>query len=273
MTSEAAVGRPKKGDIVWLDFDMEVEGVEGVFDTTRRETAEKSGLLDPQVVYKPVIALIGAGRLVPGLDDAIMNTEPGQEHRVQLDVDKAFGPRDPKLIEVVPAQEFKKAKVAAEVGKRITYKNRTATVQRAQGGRVWLDMNSSLAGKKVTYTFKVSKVAATPEEKAEAMVRMHYDPNQEFKVTYHEEENTVDVQPPAPALYDERWLMAKFRVVNDFIRHSDFDRVRFVEEFATKIPKEIEVPAAPEGEGKTASQPVGSSSRGRGVHEEAEKTA
>jgi len=228
---------------VWLDFDMEVEGLEGVFDTTRRATAEKTGIVDPNTQYKPVIALVGAGRLVPGLDEAIQTKPIGEEHRIELTPEQGFGQRDPKLIEVVPLQEFKKAKVDASPGKRITYKNRTATVQRAQGGRVWLDMNSPLAGKKVTYSFKVSKVATTPEEKAEAFVRMHYDPNQAFKVTYHEEENTVDIQPPAPALYDERWLMAKFRVVNDMIRHAEFDRVRFVEEFATKIPKEIEVPA------------------------------
>lgn len=250
-----------KGSVVWLDFDLRVEGLEGLFDTTSEARAKEAGIHEPGRSYGPVVAIVGGGRLVPGLDEALLQAKVGETNTANLSPEKAFGQRDPKLIEVVPSQHFKRAKVEPEVGKRVTYKDRAATITRLSAGRVWVDTNSLLAGKKCTFTYTVRKVAETPEERAEALVRMHYDPGQPFKVTYHEEEHSVDVQPPAAALYDERWLLAKFRIVNDFVRHSDLERVRFVEEFSTKVPRELlerekaqrEQPPAQEAEaGKTA---------------------
>lgn len=228
------MGDLEDGTIIRLSYDMWLEDYEGLFDTTSRETASESGIFNPEHPYGAVVTVVGAGRLVPGLEKAVKEKgEVGKEVEVELAPEEAYGRRDPKNIETVPMQRLKQAKIVPKVGERIRYKDRPATITRVSGGRVWIDTNSPLAGRKVTYKFKVDEVVDGPKEQVEALLEMGYKPEAGFDIEVHGKER-VDILVPDQAKYDQRFLVAKFRLAHDIGRYTDFEKVRFVEEFTTE---------------------------------------
>ena len=69
------------------------------------------------------------------------------------------GDRDPKLIETISMAEFKKGDVNPTPGLPINFKGRAGTVVTVGAGRVRVDFNSPLAGKRLKYRFTVRRVA------------------------------------------------------------------------------------------------------------------
>jgi FKBP-type peptidyl-prolyl cis-trans isomerase SlyD len=233
------------GSIIRLSYDMWLENVEGVFDTTDRDRASESGLYEPKQVYGPIVAIVGAGRLVPGLDIAIRGKgKVGEWVEVELQPEDAFGPRDAKRIETVPMQRFKQSKVAPRVGERVQYKNRPATITRVAGGRVWVDTNSPLAGRTVKYRFRVEEIITDPVERVKAIVEHAYRRGVDFDVKRSGDD--VDLVVPDEVRYDQHWPIAKFRIAHELGQHTGVKRVRFIEEYVTQP----ETP--PEGAGADA---------------------
>src|SRR5688500_9515593 len=105
----------KDGDVIAFDYDLYVADQPDVFDTTQKTTAEKAGKLDPNAFYAPMHYMLGTGRLIKGLEEALKTCEVGKTTEIDLSVEEAYGPRDPKLIDTLPIQEFKKNKVEPEV--------------------------------------------------------------------------------------------------------------------------------------------------------------
>lgn len=268
--SGPSFGRPyleepslEDGQIIRLSYDMWLENVEGVFDTTDRDRASESGIFNPQHNYGPIITIVGAGRVVPGLEKAIKEQgKVGEWVEVDLSPEEAYGPRDPKKIETVPMQRFKQSKVKPEVGARIQYKNRPATISRVAGGRVWVDTNSPLAGREVKYRFKIDEVVEGTEERVKALLELGYRPGIEFDVKVSEK--TVEVTAPDQVKYDQHWPVAKFRIAHDIGRYTDLDNVRFVEEYkamhpeqaaAQELAEETPAPAGEEGAASAGEEP------------------
>ncbi len=226
----------KDGQVIRLSYDMWLENVDGVFDTTDRDRASESGIYDPNHAYGPIVVVVGAARLVPGLDRAVREKgKVGEWVEVTLQPDDAFGPRDPKKIETVPMQRFKTSKVEPQVGSRITYKGRPATITRSAGGRVWVDTNSPLAGREVKYRFRVDEVVEDPTARVLALVELNYRPKVAFQVEIHGK--TVDITVPDAVKYDQHWPLAKFRISHDLGRWTDFSKVRFIEEYKAEPPQ------------------------------------
>lgn len=226
----------EEGQIIRLSYDMWLENVDGVFDTTDRDRASESGIFNPQHHYGPIVAVVGAGRLVPGLEKAVKETKKaGEWQEVTLQAADAFGPRDPKLIETVPMQRFKTSKVKPTLGARITYKNKSATITRVAGGRVWVDTNSPLAGREVKYRFQVEELIEDPAARIEALIELGYRQGTPFEVTL--DGKTVDIIVPDQVKYDQQWPLSKFRISHDIGRFTDVEKVRFIEEYTTAAPE------------------------------------
>lgn len=227
------------GQIIRLSYDMWLENVDGVFDTTDRDRASESGIYDPNHRYGPIVAIVGAGRLVPGLEKALKEqAKVGEWTELTLQADEAFGPRDPKKIETVPMQRFKTSKVQPKVGSRITYKQRPATITRVAGGRVWVDTNSPLAGREVKYRFKVDEVIEEPTARIAALLELSYRPDIDFDIQLSDKQ--VDVGVPDQVKYDQHWPLAKFRISHDIGRYTDLEKIRFIEEYTTTPPTPAE---------------------------------
>src|SRR3972149_3284675 len=67
-----------KGDIVWIDYEgwiLNPSGTRTVFDTTRAEVAKKEDRFDEKKVYAEFPIIVGHGRIMPGLDEALLGAE------------------------------------------------------------------------------------------------------------------------------------------------------------------------------------------------------
>lgn len=233
---------PQDGDVIAFDYDLYVEGRDPVFDTTLKETAEKAGLLDPNAFYAPMSYLVGSGRLIKGLEEGLRGCEVGVPKTLELGVDEAYGPRDLKLIETLPMQEFKRNKIEPEVGLVITYKQRRGTVTYVGGGRIRVDFNHALAGKRLRYVVTLRSVAKTPEEKVRGVIQMVFPTALHWKVSV--EGDTATIEVPETLRFAENFPVAKFRVVNELRRIAGLRHARFVETFDVRR-EEKETAAAP----------------------------
>ncbi|MEM4153071.1 MAG: peptidylprolyl isomerase [Candidatus Pacearchaeota archaeon] len=157
--------KTKKGDFIELDFSAYVNG--SLFDTTRKEDAEKMGL-DPKKV-EPVVVCIGEGMILKGLDNELENKEVGKDYEIVLKPEAAFGKRDAKLIKPVPLSAFKERPY---VGMFVNVDGFVAKVVSIAGGRVLIDLNNPLAGKEITYKFKINSIIEENDKKIKAIAKM-----------------------------------------------------------------------------------------------------
>jgi FKBP-type peptidyl-prolyl cis-trans isomerase 2 len=230
-----------KGDIVRMDFDGWVEDSNDLFDTTNAQTAKDAGVFNEKIVYVPIPVLVGGGRIFPGLDEALENAEIGKEYDIVIPSEKAAGPRDPKLVEMIPLREFLRQEVEPHIGMEINIKNRMGVVTAVTAGRVRVDFNRRLAGKNLKYHFKVLSKAENDEEKVKAVLEMDYGTSEGFGVTV--EGKVISLVLPDVCKYDQKWLLAKYRVVADLREALKAENVRFIEEYVkAEAPKEEAAP-------------------------------
>ena len=138
-----------------------------IFDTTEGEEAKalygKEG---------PIVVFVGMDKLVPGLEAYLKEAKVGEEKELELSPSEAFGFRRPELVVTYSLTHFKKNNILPRVGAVLEFEDahgrRRGIVRSVGSGRVLVDFNHPLAGKKVKYWVKVEK-ELNDEEKAEEL--------------------------------------------------------------------------------------------------------
>ncbi|WP_019177277.1 peptidylprolyl isomerase [Methanomassiliicoccus luminyensis] len=241
-TNQAA--KVVKGDIVRIDFDGWTEDSNEIFDTTNAETAKDNGVYNEKLQYVPIPILVGGGRVFPGLDEALEGAEVGKEYDIVVPAEKAAGQRDPKLVEMLPLREFLKQEIEPHVGMEVNIRNRVGIITAVTAGRVRVDFNRRLAGKNLKYHFKVLSKTEGDEEKVKSILEMDYGTTEGFGITVDGKD--VSIVLPDVGKYDQKWMLAKYRVVADLREALGALNVRFIEEYVKSAPAEVAEEAAPE---------------------------
>jgi FKBP-type peptidyl-prolyl cis-trans isomerase SlyD len=138
-----------------------------LFDTTDEKVAKEEGLFDPNTEYGPVVIALGEGHVLEGLDAELEGKEPG-EYAFELTPEKAFGRKNPKLIQLIPTNKFKKQNINPMPGMQVNIDNTMGIIRTVTGGRTLVDFNHPLSGKDVVYTVKVNRVIKDKKRMAEA---------------------------------------------------------------------------------------------------------
>jgi len=226
----------EKGAIVKVSYSGYVDGK--LFDTTNEELAKEEGIYNPGIRYGPVTVIVGQGMLIPGLDEALLEMEVGEEKELELPPEKAFGKRDPSKIRLISLREFKKHKINPVVGMPVTINNLVGRVVSINGGRVLVDFNHELAGKTVKYILKVEEVVEKPEDVVKELLKL-FIPRlnmEEIKVEVGEKE--VNITIPGEMLIPLRDIGVLIKVVADeILKRLDIEKVSFIEEFKRKDEK------------------------------------
>ncbi len=220
----------KAGDMVLAEFDAWVEDTNELFDTTNEALAKEHDIYNEKMVYGPQPLIVGKGRLFPGLDEHMLKAEVGKEYELVIAPEKAAGPRDPKLVELHPVREFLKQEIEPRVGLEVTVKNRPAIITAVTAGRVRIDFNNKLAGRSLKYKYKVVQKPSKPTEIVELVLKMAYGSNEGFEVEHHGA--NFKIKLPDSCKYDQKWFIAKYRVVTDLRDVLAADTVSFIEEYA-----------------------------------------
>ncbi len=229
-----------KGDIIRLEYSAWTADDNELFDTSIESVAKDGGIFNENVTYGPIPLLVGAGRLFDGLDEAIMNSFVGEEREIVIPPEKAAGPRDPKQIEQIPVRDFLKQDIEPKIGMEVNIKNRVGTVIGITPRVVRVDFNRRFAGRSLKYKFRITCKLEDINEKMLALVQMDYGTADGFVPSVENE--IVSIVLPDVCKYDQKWLLAKYKIVADLREALGAKTVRFVEEYIKKEEEKKEEP-------------------------------
>lgn len=134
-----------------------------VFDTSRESVAEEAGLADDQAEreYAPLTVEIGDGRIIDGLEEALVGMEEGEEATVDVPPEQAYGERsDDQVVEYERAvfEDALQGETPTE-GMRIqTQDGGMGTVVDVETDAVSVDFNHELAGEPLEFEIEVVEV-------------------------------------------------------------------------------------------------------------------
>ena len=229
----------KKGDIIHLDFEAWLIDNNELFDTTKEQVAKDNDVYDENVTYKPLPMIVGAKKVVTGLDNDLMKAKVGKEQTVEIEAKDGFGERDPKLIEmhsrreILRLPEFKKGDKEPYVGMQIVMNNKMGWISAITAGRIRVDFNNRYAGRRIKYSYTIIDHAQKPDEKVKAIIEMHYGKIDDFDIAL--KKNDVVIKLPDTCKYDLGWFQTKYRVVSDLREYVNINKVQFVEEYVKKV--------------------------------------
>ena len=154
----------EKGDFIMLDLEGKDSSGE-IFDSTKGEIAKKLHGKEG-----PMLLIYGHAMMIKGLNDAIEDMKEGESKGIALDPNDAFGQKDQGKLKVYPITEFIKAGYKSLSPGMMMVINvpggqLTGTIKSISNGRVTVDFNHPLAGKKVFYELKITRIIRDINEK------------------------------------------------------------------------------------------------------------
>ncbi|WNY28089.1 hypothetical protein MmiEs2_02710 [Methanimicrococcus stummii] len=213
----------KKGDFVRLNYTGKMEDGK-VFDTTEEEVAKAENVYTPQGLYGGDVIIIGYGHTIPGLDKELEGKEVGASGEVTIGPEDAFGMPREDLMQSVSTSKFKDGK--AQVGMVIEQEGRQGVVTKVIGRRATIDFNSPLAGKSVTYSYKIESALETPEDKIKGLFAL-YTGVQDADVKI--DGDAAEIEIPTGITFNQRWLFMKGKLANEVLENTDLKEIRYVE--------------------------------------------
>ena len=212
----------QKGDFVRINYIGRLESGE-IFDLTFEDAAKKENIYNPNFKYKPIPVVVGAGFVISGLDNAISAMQVGEKKTVELQPKDAFGERDQKLVKVIPQNMFKKQNMEPRQGMVIDFSGVKGRVQSASAGRVVVDFNNPLAGKKLRYELEIIEKIEKPEEQVEAVLEFFGVDNAKVTITG----KITDVEAKLPAELKDK--ISNLILEDVKINNENLERVRFID--------------------------------------------
>ncbi len=159
----------EKGDFVLVDYVGRLESGE-VFDLTKEDIAKEEKIYSSSIKYRPVTVVVGAGFVIPGMENVLLTMKVGETKHVEIEPQDAFGQRNPEMIKTVNSKIFKERDVDPKPGMIVDFSGLKGRIQSASSGRVTVDFNNPLAGKKLVYDIEAKKKLVEPKEQIIALM-------------------------------------------------------------------------------------------------------
>ncbi|MFQ5976855.1 MAG: peptidylprolyl isomerase [Candidatus Heimdallarchaeota archaeon] len=247
-----------EGDFILVDYVGRRKDNNELFDVTLEDLAREEGVWREDVAYRPELCIVGQNFLVQGLEKAMIGMEIGKTATIEVQPEEAFGKRDPKLIERIPARALiEETKARPEVGKRVSYKGKVGRIVSAAQGRCRVDFNHPLAGKELVFDVTIHDRIETMEDKLKTLVsrRIPQVPIDEFKLEFDEEAKEAKIDIPFRLLGAERLDYALLGLAADIWRQLGFETIQTTQTFDFK-PKETEEETEEQEETEDAEKPT-----------------
>lgn len=167
----------QKKDFIEIEFTGRIKNGE-VFDSNIKKDVEK---LNPEANPKPLIFCLGEGMFLKGIDDFLTGKDIGK-YQVELSPEKAFGPRVPEFVQMIPLKIFKGQNINPFPGAVFNFDGRIAKILTVSGGRVMADFNNPLAGKDVIYDVNVIRKVDDLNEKIKSFIDFLFRRELKFSV-------------------------------------------------------------------------------------------
>ena len=224
----------EKGDFIRVSYTGKTD--EGrVFDTTEEDVAKANSIYNEKGKYGGDVIVVGAKHTVPGLDEDFVGKEVGYSGSVTIPPEKAFGLRNPELIESIPTTKFRER---PQVGMPVEIDGRPGFVIRVIGRMAQVDFNRFLAGQTVIYDYEIKEKIDDIEGKVKGLLGLYI--GRDLPVQVNESTISVDIEPELT--YNQRWLMSKRQIAREIIDSTDIKEILYIEKYNKDIlePKSTE---------------------------------
>ena len=219
-----------RSDFVLVEMTGRAEETGEVFDTTDDETAKEAGIHSDDRVYGPKMVVVGEGWILKGLDDRLEGLKIGETADVEIPPEEAFGVRNPENIRMVPFRVLRSKGINPVLGAQVEVDGRSAIVRSIGAGRVQLDYNHALAGRKILYQVKVIERYEADEEKIMALIGRRFLGIETDIFGVKLLKKKVRITVPDAIFFAENIQVAKHGVALDIQRFfPDFEEVEYVE--------------------------------------------
>ena len=224
LTLQASKPGMETGEMIEIDYVGKTDGE--IFDLTVQEKAEEAGLDTSSIELEPMKVLLGENYIIPGLEDALMDMEVGEEKELEIEAEEAYGKRDSENIDTFPESAFEEQGVQVRPGEEIMVGGKRGKVVSKGSGRVRVDFNHPLAGKDLEYWVKIVRKVEDDEEIAQGFLdhrlghgSLEFDGDTVTVVHKHEHDGH------SHTLSDE----FKDRLSEEILEHTEFEEVQFDE--------------------------------------------
>ena len=238
------------GDIIRVEYDGWVEETGDLFDTTDEERATSSGIYEENRPYGSIPIILGKGMVVAGFERSLLESEVEEEKEVVVEPKEGFGERNPDQIKIFPIREFLKKDIEPVVGMTVEIKHQEGTVLTVMAGRVRVDLNPPLAGRRLRYKFKIVEKIDDSREKVKAIVEAHYPTIEieslEVQIDLANDEASILV--PEMCKYDQRWFILKSLIVDDILGYAEIKTLKLTEIYQGEETEEVGEPEGKEVE-------------------------
>jgi len=217
----------EKGDFIKVSYTGKTDE-DRVFDTTDEDVAKANSIYNEKGKYGGDVIIVGAKHTVAGLDEDFVGKEIGYTGSVTIPPEKAFGPRNPELIESIPTTKFNQK---IQVGMPVEVDGRPGIVIRAIGRMAQVDFNRFLAGQTVTYDYEIKEKIDDVEGKVKGLLGLYI--GKDLPVQVNEDKVTIDIEPEMT--YNQRWLMSKRQIAREVIDNTDVKEIIYLEKYNKEI--------------------------------------
>ena len=212
----------QNGDFIRVSYTGKNE--DRIFDTTDEEIAKANGIYNEKGKYGGDVIIVGAGHTVAGLDEDFVGKEAGYSGSVTIPPEKAFGVRNPELIETIPITKFEQK---PQLGMPVQVDGRPGVVIRAIGRMVQVDFNRFLAGQTVTYDYEIKEKIEDNEGKVRGLLGLYI--GKDFSIEINDQKATLEIEPELT--YNQRWLMSKRQIAKEIIDNTDIKEIVYLERY------------------------------------------
>ena len=160
----------KKNDFIEIEFTGKT--LEGdIFDSNLKEVIEKLNPDYDKNQARPFTFALGQGMFLKGVEDYILEKgEIGKNYTIEILPESAFGFRQAQFVQLIPMRIFVQQKINPVHGMAFNFDGRICKVISVSGGRILVDFNHPLAGKKLIYDIKILKKIEDQNEKTKSFI-------------------------------------------------------------------------------------------------------
>ncbi len=259
------------GNVVRVHITGRVNSHDGpVFQVTDEAVAKAEGMVEEgkHQHYEPKLVIVGRKQVIEGIDEALVGMKVGEEKKVEIPAEKAFGKSDPKKKMSMAFPEFRKRfKKAPRVGEvvELPQSKEDARIVSTNQGRVTMDTNHMLADRTVYYTIKAVEKLEGEDALLNALIeqRMPGIPASEFKI--NKSGSTLELTIPSQVMFYQQSGFMLYLLANELQKElTQYEKVRYIIDIEKpKIPEkpadaEADKPAdaTPASEEKKAKKPA-----------------
>jgi len=219
-----------KGDFIMVEMTGRADETGEIIDTSDEELAREEGVHDEGRTYGPKLVIVGDGYVLRGLDQRLPGVPFDDETEIEIPAAEAFGERDPANVQTIPYRMLRSKGVNPVLGAEIEIDGKQAIVRSVGAGRVQVDYNHPLAGRKIVYKLKVTENVTDDKKKMEALIGRRFlgIDTGEFKLRKTKKKLRIGV--PDQIFFGENIQIAKRGVALDILRYFEgLDEVEFYE--------------------------------------------